>query len=183
MGKTFQEQLLKLGLVDKKKANEVKKQKHQQKKKTKGKRTDVIADENLRMAKEAQEKKKARARELNKEREAKLQKRAEDAKIKQLVEQHKVAGDDGGVAYRFNVSGKIHRIFVTKKTADMLSSGQLGIVELGEQFEVIPKAVAEKIRANSNAVFIHLTTAAPTPEASDPDDPYADYKVPDDLMW
>ncbi len=182
MGKSFQDQLLALGLVDKKKAKEVKKQQHQtKKKKAKSGRNAQVVDENALLAKQAEEKKKARARQLNRERDEKLQKRAEAAKIKQLVEQNKVEKDENGIAYRFNVAGKIQRIFVSKEVSDKLSDGRLGIVVLGEGFEVVPKAIVEKIMTLDKKIVTILNEK--TKDDDDPDDPYAEYKVPDDLMW
>lgn len=181
MGKSFQEQMLELGLVAKKQVGEVKKAQHQKKKQQVGKKA-VIVDENVLLAQQEIEKKKARARELNLEREAKLKRRAEEARVRQLIEEHKQAKDDKGIAYRFNVRGTIQRIFVTTEMADKLSRGQLGIVVLADRSEVIPRTVAEKIRAINDKLFISLNA----PEAGtdpDPDDPYAAYKVPDDLMW
>lgn len=182
MGKSFQEQLLKLGLVDKKKISETKKQQHKKKKqKSKGGSKQPIVDENVLLARQAEEKKKARARQLNEEREAKLQKRAERARIKQLIENNRQERDEKGIPYRFNVDGKIQRIFVSKEMADMLSDGRLGIVGHEEQFEVIPKEIVLKIQSISDQIYTSLNVA--DSKLSDPDDPYAGYEVPDDLMW
>ena len=102
MGKSFQEQLLQLGLVDKKKASKTKKQQHQNKKQnSKVGKKNVVIDENALLVQQAEEKKKARARKLNLQREAKLKKRSEDAQVKQFVEQNRLEKDDRGIAYRF----------------------------------------------------------------------------------
>jgi uncharacterized protein YaiL (DUF2058 family) len=183
MKKTFQEQLLQLGLVDKKKAGQVKKEQHQNKKQNaKAGKNVVVVDENALLAQQIEEKKKARARKLNLQREAKLQKRAEDAQVKQLVEQNRLDKDDRGIAYRFNVSGKIQRIFVATAIADQLSDGRLGIVGIDGRYEVVPRATIEKIKSISDRVFINIVAASSSAE-KDPDDPYAGYEVPDDLMW
>lgn len=186
MGKSFKDQLLELGLVDKKKVGKAKRDQHQSKKK-KGKAgaKQQYVDENELIAKKAEEKKKIKAQQLNKEREAKLQKRADGARIKQLVEQHRVEKAKDGVAYRFNVAGKIHRIFVTKEVQEKISGGVLGIVSCQwdeDLFEVVPRVVAEKILSIDKSVFVSLI-ARKSDNDADPDDPYADYKVPDDLIW
>ena len=185
MGKSFQDQLLQLGLVDSKKAKETKKKQHQKKKKQgQAGKKQVIVDENVLLLQKAEEKKKARARKLNLQREAKLQKRADDARIKQLVEQHLVAKDDKGIAYRFNVEGKIQRIFVSGETAGGLSDGRFGVVGIGNQYEVVPRATIEKIQAINDRIFVSLNAASSKKvESSDPEDPYAGFEVPDDLMW
>lgn len=173
--------MLKLGLVAKKQVKEAKKEQHQKKKQQVGKNV-VVVDENALLAQQEMEKKKVRARELNLEREAKLQKRAEEARIRQLIEEHKLPKDEKGIAYRFNVRGTIQRIFVTQEMADKLSHGQLGIVVLADRSEVIPRGIVEKIQTISDKLLIILN--APQAGADpDPDDPYAAYKVPDDLMW
>lgn len=182
MGKSFQEQLLQLGLVDKKKIGETKKQQHKKKKqKTKGGTNQQDVDENALLARQAEEKKRARARQLNQEREAKLQIRAERARIKQLVENNRQEKDGKGIAYRFNVEGKIQRIFVSKEMADQLSDGRLGIVRLEEQFEVIPREIVRKILSINDKIYTNLNVAGNW--QTDPDDPYAAYEVPDDLIW
>jgi uncharacterized protein YaiL (DUF2058 family) len=186
MGKTFQEQLLQLGLVDNKKINDAKKNKHQaRKKKGKVRQGVEVIDENAVLARQAAEKKKARTRELNRQRDAKLQKRAEEGRIRQLIEQHRLEKDDKGVPFRFTVSGKIHRVFVSKETALELGDGRLGIVENrggAVRFEVLPRKAIEKIQQINSAVYTSLISASPQAE-TDADDPYAEYKVPDDLDW
>jgi uncharacterized protein YaiL (DUF2058 family) len=183
MKKSFQEQLLQLGLVDKKKVSQTRKQQHQNKKQqAKAGKNAVVVDENVLLAQQAEEKKKARARKLNLQREAKLQQRAEDAQVKQLVDQHRLDMDDRGIAYRFPVGGKIQRIFVAKEIADKLSDGRLGIVGLTDRYEVVPRTVIEKIQSISDRPFININSARAS-QGSDPDDPYAGYEVPDDLMW
>lgn len=181
MGKTFQEQMLALGLVEKKRVNDAKKQKHKQKKQQSGKK-QVVVDENAILAMKAQEKKKERARQLNQQREEKLQKREEAARIKQLIETHRLEKDEKGSPFRFNAGGKIQRIFVTGEMAAQLGNGSLGIVRLADQYEVVPRNVIEKIQAINEKVFVSLASKTFETEP-DPDDPYAEYKVPDDLMW
>ncbi|PID76075.1 MAG: nucleoprotein/polynucleotide-associated enzyme [Deltaproteobacteria bacterium] len=182
MGKSFQEQLLELGLVDKKKMNAAKKQQHQKKKaKTSRQGHGDTVEANRQLVREAEEKKKARVRQLNRERDAKLRKRADLAQIKQLVEQNRIDKDEDGIAYRFKVAGKIQRIFVSCDTADKLSDGRLGIVLLADSVEVVPRAIVEKIRRIDGAVTVIVNENKD--ENSDPDDPYAKYKIPDDLIW
>lgn len=179
---SFQEQLLKLGLVKQQQVREAKKEQHHKKKQQVAKSAPPPVDENALLAQQLLEKKKERARQLNLEREAKLQKRAEEARIRQLLEEHKLEKSDKGVAYRFTVEKTIHRVFVSKETADGLSRGMLDIVVLGGQCEIVPRAVALKMQGIDPALtIIHNTPGATDP--ADPDDPYAAYQVPDDLMW
>ncbi len=181
MGNSFQDQFLKLGLVDKKQVSKAKKQKHQ-KKKVQTPKKHVVVDENALLAQEALAKKKARAKELNRQRDEKLKKREEAATIKQMVEKHKLKKDDNGSAYRFNALGKIQRIFVDKEMVAQLSSGQLAVVGLGNSYEVVPRTIGEKILIINAHTFVLVNRSTDKKEV-DSDDPYAGYEVPDDLMW
>lgn len=183
MGKTVQDQLLKLGLVSKKQAGQAKKAKHTAAKQKikKGGKKEQLDKENAQLARQALEKRKARDKQLNRERDAKLQRRADNAAIVQLVENNKIAKKEDGVAYRFSLCGKIQRIFVAQQTADQLSCGQLGIVALGKSYEVVPEAVLMRIREIDAKLFTYLIEKKGS--EADPDDPYAEYQIPDDLMW
>lgn len=74
-----------------------------------------------------------------------------------------------------------------KLTQAQLINGRLAIARLvvdgsGEsEYAIIPAVVADKI-AQRDASSIVLNSAL-SQEEQDEDDPYADFKVPDDLMW
>ena len=50
----------------------------------------------------------------------------------------------------------------------------------GGGYEIIPREAAEKIEQRDPRRILLLNTATNEVEA---DDPYADYQIPDDLMW
>lgn len=182
MSNPFQEQFLKLGLVDKKQVGKAKKKQHSEKKQqTVSKKAAPVLDENAILAQQAQEKKRARDQELNRQREEKLRKREVVATVKQIIEQNRIEKDKNGVAYRFTDGKKIQRIFVKQEIADKLSFGHLGVVRQSAEYEVLPKANIEKINGIDAKVFTFL--AEFKAQEDDADDPYADYKVPDDLVW
>lgn len=63
-----------------------------------------------------------------------------------------------------------------------MTRGQVGIARLGESYEIIPRVIAEKLlEREANSVIKMPEKAKPT--ATQDDDPYADYPIPDDLMW
>ncbi|WP_235424272.1 DUF2058 family protein, partial [Citrobacter koseri] len=78
-------------------------------------------------------------------------------------------------------------IDVDKATQAQLINGRLAIARLvvdngGEcEYAIIPASVADKI-AQRDANSIVLNSAL-SQEEQDEEDPYADFKVPDDLMW
>ncbi len=177
MSNSLHDQLLKAGLVDKKKAQASKKQKHKQRTQAKG---PTEADQAKLNAQKAREEKADRDRELNRQRKEEADRKAIEAQIRQLIEMNRVTGRDGEVAYNFTDQNKIKRIYVTDKLVDQLSRGHLAIVTLNDQYELVPAAVAEKISLRNDSVIIQRIEAQPE---DDEDDPYADYKIPDDLMW
>ena len=60
-------------------------------------------------------------------------------------------------------------------------SGILAIARFNESYVVIPSVVANKIVQRDEGTIIENKT--PSEELPAEDDPYADYVVPDDLMW
>ena len=177
MSNSLHDQLLKAGLVDKKKVQASKKQKHKQRTQGKG----ISEAEQAKLdAQKAREEKAARDRELNRQRKEEADRKAIAAQIRQLIELNRVKDRDGEAAYNFTDQRKIKRIYVTDTLVDQLSRGLLAIVSLDEQYELVPRVVAEKIRQRDESVIIQLIEAS---VQEDEDDPYAEYQIPDDLMW
>jgi uncharacterized protein YaiL (DUF2058 family) len=88
--------------------------------------------------------------------------------------------EDGDIDYSFTDGTLVKRILVTGAQLKQLSNGRLCIIRLDEQYELIPTLVAEKIRMRDAGTQILSNQSSEIP---DEDDPYVDYKVPDDLMW
>ena len=176
---SLQDQLLKAGLVDNKQANKIKKSKLKQ---TKQKQKNKIEtrDEAKLAAQQAQTEKMERDRELNRQRKAEAELKAIAAQVRQLVEMNRQSRDGGDIDYSFTDGALIKRIGVTGTQLKQLSNGSLCIVRLDEQYELIPTLVAEKIQQRDEHTQI---LSNPATEAPDEDDPYADFQVPDDLMW
>jgi uncharacterized protein YaiL (DUF2058 family) len=88
--------------------------------------------------------------------------------------------EDGDIDYSFTDGTLVKRILVTGAQLKQLSNGRLCIIRLDEHYELIPTLVAEKIRMRDAGTQILSNQSTEIP---DEDDPYVDYKVPDDLMW
>ncbi len=175
---TLQEQMLKAGLVSSKKMAKVQKT---------AKKSRVQARE----AREAVEENKKAQLERDKQL-SEQQKQAELAKeykaqVKQLIEMNRINVAKGDIGFNFTDNNLIKKMLVDKLTHAQLISGRLAIARLaagssGEsEYAIIPAVVADKI-AQRDADSIVLNSAL-SQEAQDEDDPYADFKVPDDLMW
>jgi len=181
VGNSLQDQLLQAGLVSKEqvsKANKSKKQKQRQQPKAKKKaQKPTLSPEQQK----AREEKAARDRELNERRNEARKQREIAAQIKQLVDanRHPPSDPDNDVPFYFENKGKIKTIHVGPKTRDLIAAGRLVIVNANGKFELVPPDIAEKIRQRNPSLVIDL----PKEQKPAEDDPYADYQVPDDLMW
>ena len=182
MGNSLQDQLLKAGLVDEEqvtKANKSK-QKHQRqqpKAKKKARKKPTLTPEQIK----TRDEKAARDRELNERRNEARKQREIAAQIKQMVDanRHPPSDPENDVPFYFENKGKVKTMHVAPATRDMIASGKLVIVNANGKFELVPPDIAEKIRQRNPALVIDL----PKEEKPAEDDPYADYQVPDDLMW
>lgn len=177
---SLQEQLMKAGLVDKKKVNKVQQEKSKQHKEELRSGTKAV-DQTREAALEQQRKAAERARELNAARDAAAGQKAVMAQVIQMVQQHRQPKGNGDVAYNFTIGSKIERIYVSDQVQQHLVNGRLVIVVLDGVAELVPKVVGEKIAERAPEVVVAVKKAASEQPAED--DPYADYKIPDDFTW
>ena len=179
MANSLLDQLQKSGLVDAKKAGQVKKDKRKQEKsQRKGK--PAPTDETKVALEQAKAQKIARDKQLNHEKDERAGRKALAAQIKQLIENHGIAAS-GDQAFNFSDGKRVKRIYVDSPQAGRLSRGVFCIVKLGDKYHIVPTTVADRI-AERDAQRIVFKAKKEDIEI-DPDDPYADYKIPDDLMW
>lgn len=176
---SLQDQFLKAGLVDKKKVKQVSQEKGKQKKDERKSGVQTVDEVRL-AAQETQRKNAERARELNAQRDAAARQKAIMAQIVQMVQQSRQSKGGGDIAYNFTHGNKIKRLLVSASVQADLIAGRLVIVCLGESVELVPKVVADKIAERDASLVVRVNKTSTEPDA---DDPYADYKIPDDLMW
>lgn len=179
MANSFGDQFLKAGLVDKTRLNKANKTKNKQQKLKQKQKVEVV-DEAAVAARQTAADNAARDRELNRQKKEEIERKAVQAQVRQLVELNRLPRDDGEVGYNFQDGPAVRKIFVTQDMHDKLARGLLAIVRLDDHYEVIPSVVAEKIMLRDADCIVSNATSKP--ESGD-DDLYADYKVPDDLMW
>ncbi|SFM50256.1 DUF2058 domain-containing protein [Marinobacter zhejiangensis] len=177
---SLQEQLLKAGLADEKKAKAIRQEKRKKRKQQPKGAADV--NESQARAQQARQEKAERDRQLNLERQKEADKKAILAQIRQLVETNRLDRSKGEEPYQFVHDKKIKKLLVEPIMADQLSRGRLAIVHVNDHYEVVAEAVARKImeRDETAIVVLHEKTQQNEPEE---DDPYAGYEIPDDLMW
>lgn len=173
------EQFLKAGLVNKNKVKVVNQDKNQQKKIER--RTGTQSVDEVRLAAlETQRRNAERARELNAQRDAAATKKAIVAQIAQMVQQNRQSKGAGDIAYNFTRDNKIERLYVSAAVQAHLMAGRLVIVCLAGTTELLPRVIADKIAERDASLVVRVNKASVETEA---DDPYANFKIPDDLMW
>ena len=118
---------------------------------------------------------------MNQQRDEVQRQREVNAQVRQLVSRNRHARveRDDDHPFHFENKGKVKRLFVSPDTHQMITERKLVIVNDNGQFELVPPPIAEKIRSRNPSLVIDLPEETPPAE----DDPYADFKVPDDLMW
>jgi len=177
---TLQEQMLKAGLVSSKKMDKV--QRTAKKSRVQAREARAAVEDNKKAQLE-------RDKQLNEQQKLAVLSKEYKAQVKQLIEMNKIDVARGDISFNFTDNNLIKKIMVDKPTQAQLINGRLAIARLtadksGEsqcQYAIIPASVADKI-AQRDASAIVLNSAL-SEEAQDEDDPYADFKVPDDLMW
>ncbi|MDM8546503.1 DUF2058 domain-containing protein [Candidatus Venteria ishoeyi] len=175
MGNAFQDQFLKLGLTDQKK---VKKLKHEQRKKNKTQQTETTPAAKQQAA-QLQAERVEQDRLLNQQKQQQAQAKAIQAQIRQLITQNRQTDTDGELVYHFVDGKKVKQLYVSQKILAQLSQDKLYIVKFDEQYALVKPDIAEKIRTrDANIVIQHNTE-----QNVESEEMYADYKIPDDLMW
>ena len=176
---SLQDQLLKAGVVDSKKAKKITKEKRKEaKRQPKG---HEAPDETREQVRRAQAEKAERDRELNRQQQALNEKKAIQAQIIQLIKMNRIERSSGDVPYQFTDGKKIKKIHVSSQLQNELIRGRVAIVRLGEGYELVPAPAARKIMQRDEQSVVLLNTNEPL--GVDEEDPYADYQIPDDLMW
>jgi uncharacterized protein YaiL (DUF2058 family) len=180
MAGSLQDQLLKAGLANKKQAKQAKEHKR---KTTKQKRSGQAVDEQQQQqaALEAARKAKAeRDRELNLQRQQEQAEKAAQAEVRQLIESHRLAlPHNAELRYNFAHGSKIHHLYLDQKLIDRLARGQLRIAFLDDSYHLVPAEIVERVEQRQANVIL----PRPVDDTPAEDDPYADYVIPDDLMW
>ncbi len=179
MADSLQDQLRKAGLVNEKQLKKAQRVKHAQEMERKA--HGAADDDPVLAAQRARAEKGARDRALNEERDRQISAKALAAQIRQLIELNRQPRDDADIAFNFKDRRAIRKMLVTRRQQDGLAGGRLAIVKLDDRYELVPAAVATKIRQR-DATTVILCNDSPNTE-SDADDPYAKFKIPDDLDW
>tara|TARA_B110000444_G_C18803502_1_gene578689 strand:- start:853 stop:1398 length:546 start_codon:yes stop_codon:yes gene_type:complete len=181
MSVSLQDQLRKSGLIDEKKAKQLKRAKSKQEKLARKTKNPAVDHHKLELER-ARSEQIAKDRQLNLEKNKQSEKHALAAQIKQLIEMNTVA-KDGDQKFSFSDANVIKHIYISQTQIEQLSRGTLAIVmqKDGQQhtYVIVPASVATKIEQRDTKVVVFQAEQ----NTVDEDDPYADFQIPDDLTW
>jgi uncharacterized protein YaiL (DUF2058 family) len=181
---SLQDQLLKAGLTTKQKTRQANTDKR---KKSKQKRSGVEVGSSLQeqvkqdLAKSQQEKL-AKDTALNEEKKQQLASKESILRIQQILEHHQIKNVAGETEYNYTFNSKIKKLFVDPVTHKALVNGRLAVCGLLENSYLVTAETAEKV-SNLDANVILVQNDKVDSDVVEADDPYADYQIPDDLMW
>lgn len=182
MSVSLQDQLKKSGLVDEKKAKQLKRAKNKQEKLARKTKSPAVDQHKLELNR-AKAETTAKDRQLNLEKNKQAEKHAVVAQIKQLIEMNIVA-KDGDQKFSFTDTNVIKHIYVSQTQIDQLSRGTLAIAtqKQGQKNNhvLVPMGVAKKIEQRDAKVVVFK---AQQNAIAEEDDPYADFQIPDDMTW
>jgi uncharacterized protein len=180
MNTSLRDQLLKAGLINKKQANEAERQQQRQERPPgKHKPAEVTADRPPARP-PAQSAKATRDQALNRQRQEAAERKAKLAQIKQLIEQNRVPTVENGEYYNFVDGSKVRRIVVNTSIRDQLCRGEIAIVRHEGRYDLVPTAIATRIRERDARAFISSGVGKDSPHS---DEGYQGFSVPDDLIW
>ncbi|WP_318436086.1 DUF2058 domain-containing protein [Photobacterium leiognathi] len=169
---SLQEQMLQAGLIDKKKLKKAGKSSKKSRTQAKEAKAAVEANRQAQLEKD---------KELNRARDEEAKAKELASQIKQLIAMNRLDRKEGDIGYNFTDGSTVKKIYVDKTMQDQLVNGRLAIARYQDGYEVIPAGVADKIALRDEQSIVVNNTVDES--IVDEDDPYADFVIPDDLMW
>lgn len=184
MALSLQEQLLKAGLADKKKAKKIKQEKHKQVK-AKQRSNQEIENEAKTAAAAALSAKQEKDKLLNQQQREERLRKETIAQVANLVKVNAQPRKKGDIVLNFTDNNLVKRMYVDQKTHKLVTQGRLSVVSCqADVYELVPTPVADKIKERvPESVIYQAIEVQKEKEAAEDNDWYADYDIPDDLVW
>jgi uncharacterized protein YaiL (DUF2058 family) len=181
---SLQDQLLKAGLSTKQKARQANSDKR---KKNKQKRSGVEIEASLQETIKqdlilTQQDKQAKDQALNEEKKQQREKKEQKLRIQQILQHHQIKNCHGETEYNYTFDSKIKKLYLDTVTHRALVNGRLALCGQDEVTYIVTSETAGKLAELDSSVIL-LQNEKIQSEQIEEDDPYADYQIPDDLMW
>jgi hypothetical protein len=181
---SLQEQLLKAGLSTKQKARQAN---TDNRKKNKKKRSGVAVESSLQEQIkqdriQIQQDKVNKDNALNAKKQQMLAEKENKLRISQILSHHQITDVHGEIEYNYTVNTKVKKLYLNAVTHKALINGRLALCGQDEKSYIVTSETAAKLaELDANVLLLQNEKRV---ESTDPDeDPYADFQIPDDLMW
>ncbi len=180
MANSLQDQLLKAGLATPDQARNNRTGKRKQRKAGKPRDDSVQREAARRQAAQVE-----RDRALNAKREADRLNKETRLRIREMILAVSTKAEGADIPYNVLHGSKVRRIYINSEQREGLNSGKFAVATAKGRHHVVTMALADEITKLMPDYFVYRPKLADEAEApsEQADDPYADYKVPDDLMW
>lgn len=181
---SLQEQLLKAGLSTKQKARQANTEKRRAKKqKNSGvKLEDSLQEKVQQDLLKSKAEKQAKDAELNNQKKQALLAKEQQLRIEQILKHHVIKDTDGELTYNYTAGSVVKKLFVNELTQKALVNGRLALCSMNDITYVVTAETAEKVATIDESVVL-LKNDKVEAEDTLEDDPYAEFQIPDDLMW
>ena len=183
MANALQDQLLKAGLASKQKVRDVKTQKRRDKK-------SKVDDGSSALKQQIAEQKLAQAKKDKALNEQRFAAATEKGQVRGLISEFAkfaiTVSRDAELKFNYTLENKIYSVYITDKIQADLLNGTLGIIRYEDKSYIVPHKLAERVKLLVPQWCGYLWDKAAkdsVAQVSGADDPYADYAIPDDLMW
>ncbi|MCK5814045.1 MAG: DUF2058 domain-containing protein [Cocleimonas sp.] len=184
MVNSLQDQLLGAGLSNKQKARKINSAKKKAVNQSRKENTE-LKNEAADLAEKARQEQLLKSQQSNTEHNEQANQKAIAAQIRQIIEMNSIekTKDHQGQTYNFTDANKIKTLYVSTQNHDLISRGRLAIARLEQSYHLIPMEAANKINERDSRFIVLLNDPMKVDSDQNADDPYADYQIPDDLMW
>ena len=181
---SLQEQLLNAGLTTKQKtrqANADKRKKNKQQRS--GVQHEASLQEQVKQGlSQSKLEKKDKDNALNNNKKQQVAKKEEVLRIKQILTYHHINHPVGDHVYNYTFGSKIKKLSLDQITHKALVNGRLSLCGLADITYIVTRETAEKLAELDSSIILVQNDKLIETQITE-DDPYADYQIPDDLMW
>jgi uncharacterized protein YaiL (DUF2058 family) len=185
----LQAQLLKAGLVKKSQVSQV----ANQQAKVRMDKGDAKAAEVAAAAEQARiEADRARAEKVERDRLIAAERNAERRAAELRAQARQIIGDKkipltGEAEYRFEHDGAIRTLLMTEALRKQVIDGALVVMRHGDGYALLPRPAAAKVRERDESMLVldnaQRDYVEPSTGNAEDDAYYAQFQVPDDLVW
>ena len=181
---SLQDQLLKAGLTTKQKSRQANSDSRKKNKQARsGVKHEVSLQDKVKHDLEKSKKEKLeKDAALNAEKNKQLAQKETHLRVLQILKHHQLKNINGETEYNYTFGKTVKKLFVDAITLRALGNGLLAICGIDEITYVVTAETAEKVASLDSSVVLVQNDKVVSDDV-DENDPYAEFQIPDDLMW